>query len=114
MSELLVRIVDKGGDALTQAGDVIAACPDGWGWGRMELANPEWIIIRVPGVDPAAFADMLEQQTGDGGVLLRKRGRGLDLASLPIGDARIAVIDADTLLAARRTKPSLAPIVRLG
>lgn len=55
MAELLVRIVDKVNTddfyrncQCTKRGDVIAAQPDGWPWGREELATPDWRILSVP------------------------------------------------------------------
>lgn len=57
MAELLVRVVDKVNpndpylDAkCTKRGDVICVQPDGWVWGREEQTNPEWRIVRVPGL----------------------------------------------------------------
>jgi hypothetical protein len=54
MPEMLVRVVDRGGvDAKkgygdSKAGDVIAVCPDGWEWTKLERENPDWRIVRVP------------------------------------------------------------------
>jgi hypothetical protein len=55
MAELLVWLVDKTNpdDFYLNArqykrGDVIAVCPDGWPWGREELNNPHWRIVKVP------------------------------------------------------------------
>ncbi len=45
MYELLVRVVDKGTERL--AGHVIAAMPSPHQWGRMELANPDWRIVKA-------------------------------------------------------------------
>ncbi len=57
MCELLVRVVDKprSGDAVIDCqrsgrGDVIVVCEDGHDWSREERANPEWMILRVPGM----------------------------------------------------------------
>jgi hypothetical protein len=56
MSELLVRVVDKINTDFylntkcTKRGDVIVVRPDGWAWGSQELANPEWMILRLPKV----------------------------------------------------------------
>lgn len=57
MCELLVRVRDKpltGNPVVdsqrTRRGDVIAATPNGWGWSHAERANPEWIILQVPGM----------------------------------------------------------------
>ncbi len=53
MAEVLVRTVGKDQPDLTiaslasKAGDVIAVCPDGWGWTERELTNNDWRIISV-------------------------------------------------------------------
>ena len=52
--ELLIRVVDRCEPGQTprpdqsQAGDVIAACPDGWPWSDAERDSPEWRIVRLP------------------------------------------------------------------
>lgn len=61
MCELLIRTQDRG-DGQWFAGDVVAVQPDGWPWGgkeRGENAHPFWRVVEMPGVDPAAYADML-------------------------------------------------------
>lgn len=90
--ELLVRIVDKpkSGDAVvdaqrTTAGDVIAAKPDGHFWGREEVANPEWRIIRVPGMGEAEADALLSGELPRAFApnrMLRKRGVKLDVSQL--------------------------------
>lgn len=56
--ELLVQVTDKVNADFylncqcPKAGDVIAACPDGWVWGTQELANPDWRILVVPDLSP--------------------------------------------------------------
>ncbi len=69
MAELLVRVVDKINhddpylDAkCLKAGDVVVVCPDGWVWGREELANPEWRIVRVPGLTVEQCAGFLSEE----------------------------------------------------
>jgi hypothetical protein len=53
MAELLIRIIDRGGVDVakgytdSKAGDVIAACPDGWAWSEAERTAPYWRIIQV-------------------------------------------------------------------
>ena len=49
MYELLVRVVDKGAERLS--GHVIAAMPSPHQWGRMELANPEWRIVKADSLE---------------------------------------------------------------
>lgn len=52
--ELLVRVADKVNDDFylnckcSKRGDVIAAQPDGWRWGRDELTLPFWRIFVAP------------------------------------------------------------------
>lgn len=66
MCELLVRVVDKvpGDDfrsaLFTKAGDVIYVAEDQHVWGTEEIKNPEWRIVRMPGVSAASMRDMME------------------------------------------------------
>lgn len=91
--ELLVRIIDKRDlkdpvkDAqLTKAGDVIAFHEDGADWGVMELKNPEWRIVSVPGMSlleaEALTAPELPPTLDKEYPMLRKRHMKLDLATL--------------------------------
>ena len=86
--EFLIWLNDKpkAADAPTtgidsyKAGDVIIACPDGWGWTQAELINPDWCVIKCPDVF-ATLVDAL-QSHGDGDhmtQLLHKRKFNLDL-----------------------------------
>lgn len=57
MAELLVRVVDKTNPddpmkcaTFTKRGDVIVVQPDGWVWGKEELENPHWRILKIPGM----------------------------------------------------------------
>ena len=45
--QLVVRIIDKGGGS-TVRGDVIEIVPDDHIWGRFDLTNPSWVVLRVP------------------------------------------------------------------
>lgn len=75
--EFLIRVESKGDDPmLTQPGDVVVACPDGWGWSVKELTNPHWRIVRVP-----LAATHVEALTANG--LKRRRKWALDLNRLP-------------------------------
>jgi hypothetical protein len=90
MCELLVRVVDKVNpncpyaDAqCTKRGDVIVVVEDGWQWGREEVNNPTYQIVRVPGVPAEQAASFLSQEIGDSPVkskMLRKRGFSFDLS----------------------------------
>lgn len=91
MCEMLVRVVDKVGDnpvldaKCTKRGDVIAVCPDGWIWGREELKNPDWRIVKVPGVTVSEASGFLAPELSAGPVavdLLRRRAFRLDLDGL--------------------------------
>jgi hypothetical protein len=92
--ELLVRIVDKpkSGDvyldaARTVAGDVIAFAPDGHIWGTEEVRNPDWRIIRVPGMsltEAKAMTGAELPQAFTPNQLLRKRQFVLDIEQLDI------------------------------
>ena len=68
MAELLIRVVDKVNDSPAKnqlcfkAGDVLHVAADGWQWGTEELANPAWRILKLPGMDPALFRDLLDAQ----------------------------------------------------
>lgn len=95
MCELLVFVRDKVNpddkfkDArLYKAGDVVVVVPDGWNWGLRELDNPDWRIVKMPGVDPEAQAVKaltdVEFNIGSRDVknVLRRRSVKLDLASI--------------------------------
>ena len=94
--ELLLRIIDKphsGKPELdarrTMAGDVIAVAPDGHIWGKQEVLNPEWRIVRVPGMgrDEAQSLVTVEKPRAFGGVrLLRKRDKQIDVVQLDIAE----------------------------
>ena len=55
MAEMLVRVVDKiNGDfylncQCTKRADVIVVQADNWNWGRMELTDPHYRIVRILG-----------------------------------------------------------------
>lgn len=56
MAELLVRVRDKINSDFylncqcTKRGDVIVVQADGWAWGKEELSNPDWRIIKIPSI----------------------------------------------------------------
>lgn len=71
MCELLVRVIDKINDDFylncmcSKRGDVISLQADGWGWGKEELANPDWRIIKFPGVAVSQFTQFTTLQVPD-------------------------------------------------
>lgn len=69
MCELLVRVVDKINEAdfykdcqCTKRGDVITIQEDGWAWGKKELSNPDWRIIKFPGVPASEMSAFLQPE----------------------------------------------------
>jgi hypothetical protein len=45
-----------------KAGDVIEVVADGWPWGAVDLTNPNWRIIKFPGIDVSQFTQFLSSQ----------------------------------------------------
>lgn len=68
MAEILLRVVDKvGADVYKNCqclkrGDVVVVQPDGWPWGREELTNPDWRIIKLPNVTVAEMQQFLSAE----------------------------------------------------
>jgi hypothetical protein len=89
MAELLIRVVDKINDDVyknaqcTKRGDVIVAQADGWQWGRVELSDPRYRIVRIPTltVDEARAFTAPEPHTGPGkpSPTLQKRAFKFDV-----------------------------------
>ncbi len=127
--ELLIRITDKprsGKIAVdaqrTSAGDVIACAADGHIWGKREVSNPDWRIVRVPGLsrDIAVSLVAVELPVAFGANrLLRKRQLRIDLEQLELLEPGIlaersatartvdAVVTRANLRACLLLKPSL-------
>lgn len=110
MCELLVRVVDKtNADPYVDAnhclkrGDVVSIHADGHEWGRGELGNPDWIIVKVPGVsvtDAAAFqASEVDDDPAHPSAVLQARAFRLNLDAKPV--------DLASLMAAKIRKPRL-------
>lgn len=73
MAEMLVRIKDKpkSGNVykdrhLSERGCVICIMPDNHSWSNAELTNPEWRIIKVPGINPTVISHFITGQIGYG------------------------------------------------
>jgi hypothetical protein len=113
MSELLVRVIDKvNADdpyldvQCTKRGDVIVAVPDGWEWGRAELADPQYRIVKLPLVPLAVGESFLGREFNTNpsapSRMLQRRAFRLDVDALP---ADAATMTADELLAIKVRKP---------
>ncbi len=93
MCELLVRVKDKASDPdptkdamISKRGHVIAICEDGWAWSAAERDNPEWAIVRVPGVTRDRYGMMLAPAVDGASIekkVLARRAFTLDLAKVP-------------------------------
>jgi len=67
-------------------GDVIAVCPDGWVWSDREQTNPNWRVLKIPGLSETnPQVQRLTQARVDpvSSALLRKREFVLDVAAIP-------------------------------
>lgn len=110
MCEMLVVVVDRvhpdpyiDANHIAKRGDVIDVREDGHQWGREEISNPNWKIIRVPGV-PCAHAQGFLSPEYDEHLhtqsrMLQKRGFCYDLDARPM--------DYASLMAAMIRKPKL-------
>lgn len=98
MSEWLVRTVDKVNEEdphldaqCFKRGDVIVICEDGWPWSEAERANPEWTILKFPGVSVEAVDSFLGPEINsdpkDKKPLLRRRAFMVNLDHQVIGSA---------------------------
>lgn len=77
MAEFLVMRADRG---TYRRGDIVAAMPDGWKWGKEEhpdTAPKPWVfvLVKVPGLNPEAarVLKVLTSEDGpDGSLTLRR------------------------------------------
>lgn len=64
--------------------DIIVVCDDGWAWSEAELTNPDWRVLKVPGVSTSYAAQFsatrIDQVTGR---LTRLRDWCFDSAQVP-------------------------------
>ncbi len=108
MAELLLFVADRSDPdpkvdcRIFKRGHVVDVRPDGWKWGRDELALDIFRIVRVPALLASKALALLAQQVGDPSKdpLLKHRAVRLRLDDLPIASrsrltgARIdAIID---------------------
>lgn len=120
MAELLVRVTDKPrtGDPRKDCqrsgrGDVIVAQPDGAYWSRAERSNPDWLILKVPGMTlaegvalTAAEPVIGTKQRGPANRYRHRRLFRLDVTALigPHPGRRVCEVKTLTLAAVRAVK----------
>jgi hypothetical protein len=104
MPELLVRWRSKHSDdlyrdvQLTKRGDVIEACEDGHDWTPAELTNPDWRILKVPGLTWNEANALKSSEDGDPTTnkMLQRRGFYIDVSSLTLPQSFIDWVRDDT------------------
>lgn len=135
MCEVLLRVVDKVNEdpyldaKLLKRGDVVVIVEDGHAWGREELANPDWRIVKLPNVTSSVASAFLGDEKDTDPTkpsrVLRRRAFRLDWQTLPaavlawLADDTRAVptrtvnISAAQLLALKVSKTPLADSAQL-
>lgn len=126
MCEALIRVANKSTKDTdprhahrSQRGDVIVVMPDGHVWTRIELTNPEWRVVRFPGLPPEALGDLVQPVYDRGGKLIQRRARGIDLDSIKalsesLVNGKVNVLPPGQLpnfLAARKNKASSLTVI---
>ena len=118
MAELLIRVTDKAAHPdpyidvqRSKRGEVIVACRDGWQWSHREKTNPEWRIVRVPGLPDWFVESLMNPERGDPLVdrMLRRREAEFDLDSPHLPQNVRDYLADDT-----RAKPSIVISAVLG
>lgn len=75
MAEFLIRVKNKKNlvvlpnapvldTKLLQRGDVVVVVRDGWAWSDIELSNPDWRIVKSPGMSLAEAQTYLVPEPG--------------------------------------------------
>ena len=92
MCELVVFVADKTNDDVYldcmcyKAGDVVCVQPDGWPWGNLDLTNPNWRIVKFPGIDVSEYSQFTQEQMPDDPEnppkTLLRRALALDLTAI--------------------------------
>jgi hypothetical protein len=104
--ELLIRIKDKEqpdkelAQRASKAGDVIAACPDGWAWTEAEKTNPEWRIIQVPLLEVEKDALLASPQADSLQKSFRTKRIDLTKMDIPYSPEKILKVAKTTLTTA--------------
>lgn len=78
MCEIVVVAVGDASRERYQEGDVIECLPDGSNWGKLVVSNPNWKIIKFPGVSTDAFRGMLTNGLTKLGAVDTKRAVTFD------------------------------------
>jgi hypothetical protein len=75
MAEFLVRIRDKVGHNAKLLGEreVVSACTDGWPWSDKERTNPDWRILKAPGMSLAEAETFTVPEPVDETLYVRRR-----------------------------------------
>ena len=66
-----------------RAGEIITIQQDGWPWSDAELTNPQWRIIKAPGLDANAIQAWLAASVDVNNNLLMRRSKFLDTTKIP-------------------------------
>lgn len=125
MCEVVFRVMDKAAPddprraVRTSRGCVIDVLPDGWGFSERELTNPEWRIVRFPGLPQEAFADCQQPIYDRDRKLVARRARAVDLDSIPAVESKfrpgqvveLSPSDANAVLAARKDVSTGAAVI---
>lgn len=124
MCEILVFVRDKVNSSSAaldrccyKAGDVVNIYPDGQYWSPTVLNDPNWKILKMPGVDPTSFRDMVVPDLTVEYNMLRRRKCGFDVISTIWG--ALAAVNTPTitltteqvslLIATKKNKPAVIP-----
>lgn len=134
MCELLIRLVDKVNDdpeldlQCLKRGDVVTIQEDGWSWSERERTNPDWMIVKIPGVSASTFNYLMVPEPDDLSDFkhLRRRWNHIDLDStaLPTGvrtalqggtrKTETVTLDRMVISAAQRMKAPMRDTVASG
>lgn len=75
MAEILLRVAPtrvNGHDVpgRLRFGEAVVVCEDGHEWSQRERANPDWLIVTIPGVPAASLDRLMDQYTDEEKALL--------------------------------------------
>jgi hypothetical protein len=122
MAEFLVRIRDKvdHNPMLLGEREVVCVCPDGWKWSQIEQKNPDWRILKVPGMTVDEGSVFLAPEPVDASKYIpRRRAFKIDPAALPADalklsdDKRVEAVVEVPKLALEASKTVREPLPRL-